>query len=691
MKKRILSMLLVVLMVMTLVPVSASAANDVVTYKVTGGYLHFDRSTGAIVGCDTTVTEAVIPNEIYGIKVSIIEKYAFSGCTKLTKITIANSVENISVLAFEDCDYLNSINVDADNAVFSSLNGVLFNKNKTVLMTYPCGKTDTTYKIPDGVKAVFLPAFLDCANLENIYIPSGLESIGRYAFSGCKKLQSITLPNTVTSIGEGAFSFCYSLESFAVENDNPVYSAADGVLFNKDKTTLICYPSAKEDASYVVPRSVTSIDRWAFSVCTKLTNITLPYGLTSIGYDAFLGCENLKNIILPNTVSSIGDSAFLGCKSLESIILPNKIKEIEEETFYGCSSLKSVNIPESVSTIGQSAFGLCNSLTDVYYAGSAAQWNTIKLSTYNEALTKANVHTGAHIHDYSYYIITYPTCTQPESFTYNCLSCNYQYSYINADALGHRYVSGVCTRCNAKDPNSPAPHTHSYTSAVTAPTCTAAGYTTYTCSCGESYKDDYKDALGHDYKNGVCTRCKAADPDYKPPVTVSFVDVPSTAYYYKPVQWAVENDVTTGVGGNKFAPNDTCTRGQVVTFLWRAAGEPTVSADVSFTDVKAGEYYYEAVKWAVANGITTGTGNNKFSPNDTCTRGQVVTFLHRAANKPAASAVSSFSDVQSADFYYNAVNWAVANGITTGVGGNKFAPNDTCTRGQVVTFLYRAQ
>ncbi len=297
--------------------------------------------------------------------------------------------------------------------------------------------------------------------------------------------------------------------------------------------------------------------------------------------------------------------------------------------------------------------------------------------------------TTLHTHNYTNKV-TSPTCTVKGYTTYTC-SCGNSYKDNYVNALGHNYVNGVCARCNAKDPNYQAPHTHSYTSAVTAPTCTAAGYTTYTCSCGNSYKDDYKDALGHDYKNGVCTRCKTVDPSYTPPVTVSFVDVPSTAYYYKAVQWAVENGITTGVGGNKFAPNDTCTRGQVVTFLWRAAGEPTVSADVSFTDVKAGEYYYEAVKWAVANGITTGTGNNKFSPNDTCTRGQVVTFLHRAANKPAASAVSSFSDVQSADFYYDAVNWAVGKGITQGTGNNKFAPNDTCTRGQVVTFLYRAQ
>ena len=292
-----------------------------------------------------------------------------------------------------------------------------------------------------------------------------------------------------------------------------------------------------------------------------------------------------------------------------------------------------------------------------------------------------------HTHSYTA-AVTAPTCTAAGYTTHIC-SCGDSYKDNYVDALGHNYVSGVCTRCNAKDPNYQAPHAHSYTAAVTAPTCTAAGYTTHTCSCGDSYKDNYVNALGHNYVNGACTRCGAKDPNYKP--AVSFIDVPSDAFYANSVKWAVENEITTGVGNNRFDPNGQCTRGQVVTFLWRAAGKPTVSANVSFSDVQPGAFYYEAVKWAVANGITQGVGGNRFAPNDTCTRGQVVTFLHRAANSPAASTASSFTDVPTTAFYYNAVNWAVANGITNGTGNGRFSPNDTCTRAQVVTFLYRAQ
>ena len=293
--------------------------------------------------------------------------------------------------------------------------------------------------------------------------------------------------------------------------------------------------------------------------------------------------------------------------------------------------------------------------------------------------------TTLHTHSYKN-TVTAPTCTAKGYTTHTC-SCGNSYKDTYVDALGHNYVSGVCTRCNAKDPNYQAPHAHSYTAAVTAPTCTAAGYTTHTCSCGDSYKDNYVNALGHNYVNGACTRCGAKDPNYKP--AVSFIDVPSDAFYANAVKWAVENEITTGVGNNRFDPNGQCTRGQVVTFLWRAAGKPTVSANVSFSDVQPGAFYYEEVKWAVANGITQGVGGNRFAPNDTCTRGQVVTFLHRAENSPAASTISSFTDVPSTAFYYNAVNWAVANGITNGTNATHFSPNATVTRAQFVTFLWR--
>ena len=381
-----------------------------------------------------------------------------------------------------------------------------------------------------------------------------------------------------------------------------------------------------------IPKTVSSIGEGAFQYCLCLESIALPEGLDKIAAFTFESCILLTDISIPKSVKSIGEGAFRYCSGLGGIVIPDAVSTIGSEAFSGCSTAAKLTLPASVKTVGEGAFDKCLFSDGLYYGGSLAQWRAISVAEGNDALYDAQL-------------------------------------YLNGAAHKHNYTKKLVAKAS----------------------CTSAGKTELSCECGAGSVVNEPAALGHDYKNGVCTRCTAADPDYKPPVKVSFVDVPSTEYYYKPVQWAVENGITDGIGNNKFAPDGTCTRGQVVTFLWRAAGKPTVSANVSFTDVKADEYYYEAVKWAVANGITQGVGGNKFAPNDTCTRGQVVTFLHRAANKPAASALSSFIDVPSGEYYYDAVSWAVGKGITQGTGGNRFAPDDICTRGQVVTFLYRAQ
>ena len=174
------------------------------------------------------------------------------------------------------------------------------------------------------------------------------------------------------------------------------------------------------------------------------------------------------------------------------------------------------------------------------------------------------------------------------------------------------------------------------------------------------------------------------------PQTGVFVDVAEGSYYEEAIDWAVEKGITNGVSSNMFAPNDPCTRAQIVTFLWRAAGSPAPKSMSSFTDVPADAFYAKAVAWAVENGITSGTGEGKFSPNSTCTRAQAVTFLYRASGSPAVSGKAEFSDVSTTAFYADAVAWAAKKGITTGIGGGLFGSDNDCTRGQIVTFLWRA-
>ncbi|MBQ7801315.1 MAG: S-layer homology domain-containing protein [Oscillospiraceae bacterium] len=269
------------------------------------------------------------------------------------------------------------------------------------------------------------------------------------------------------------------------------------------------------------------------------------------------------------------------------------------------------------------------------------------------------------------------------------------------------------------------PITHSYADVVTAPTCTALGYTTHTCTiCGSSYVDSYTEMLPHSYgqwetvvpatctekgqesrgcacgavefrdsdlaphsyEDGVCTLCG----DIQDP----FTDVKKGTYYYDAVVWAAENGITAGYGkDDTFCPDVSCTRAQVVTFLWRAAGSPAPeSGENPFTDIKAG-WYYDAVLWAAEKGITAGYGSETtFSPDRECTRAEIVTFLHRYAGSPApASDENPFKDVPGKVYYRDAVLWAVEAGITNGHGSaSTFCPDVICSRGQIVTFLHRA-
>ena len=181
--------------------------------------------------------------------------------------------------------------------------------------------------------------------------------------------------------------------------------------------------------------------------------------------------------------------------------------------------------------------------------------------------------------------------------------------------------------------------------------------------------------------------------DFTPVAPVNpFADVNQGDYFYDAVLWAVSKGITNGTSANQFSPNQTCTRAQTVTFLWRAAGSPAPQSTTNpFTDVAPGAYYYNAVLWAVEQGITNGTGADKFSPEDTVTRGQTVTFMFRAAKAQAAEGNNPFVDVTAGEYYADAVQWAVSQSITNGTSATTFGPGEGCTRGQIVTFLYRAK
>lgn len=244
------------------------------------------------------------------------------------------------------------------------------------------------------------------------------------------------------------------------------------------------------------------------------------------------------------------------------------------------------------------------------------------------------------------------------------------------------------------------PHTHTWGdwTITKQATCGDAGMRTRTCTeCGEKQSETIPATGEHTpdgntdpSKSTYCKICgillKAAEG------AIAFDDVRSTDYFFDAVQWAVEKDITNGLSDTAFGPDASCTRAQIVTFLWRSAGSPAPKGGSNpFTDVKSTDYYYDAVLWAVENGITSGTSDTLFGAEDACSRAQSMTFLYRAAGTPAVSGDSAFTDVVSSDYYADAVQWALEEGITSGTSDQTFGPNDNCTRAQIVTFLYRAQ
>lgn len=250
----------------------------------------------------------------------------------------------------------------------------------------------------------------------------------------------------------------------------------------------------------------------------------------------------------------------------------------------------------------------------------------------------------------------------------------------------------ACTVCGGtyRDTLAPLGHAfHDKASAACAQEATCTEPAQYYVQCdrcdavSETLTVAAGDSLGHSYQNGVCVRCGALMP------VTPFDDVPDDAYYTEAVYWAKRCGITNGVSSTCFAPNATCTRAQSVTFLWNAAGKPEPSSlTVPFTDVSADAYYYKALCWAVERKITNGTSGTTFSPNGIVTRAQAVTMMWRAAGSPEVAADQTFTDVPANAYYAAAVRWAAANKITTGTGNNCFSPAAPCIRAQIVTLLY---
>lgn len=306
----------------------------------------------------TSLTSVTIPNTV-----KEIGDMAFYGCASLSCINLSESVIEIGAGAFARCDNLTGIFVEDGNSNFCSIDGVLFNKDCTILHTCPELKCKG-FAIPDSVTEIGSYAFSWCG-LEEIVIPNSVRKIGAYAFYACDGLKWLHLPASVEDIEENVFGCCYRLYEFTVDQDNPNFISIDGVLFNRDCTTLVAFPNAK-GSNYSIPASVTEIGVGAFYNCTSLKDVKIPDSITKIGDYAFY-CVPLTSIIIPDSVTEIGTKAFSECHQLNSITLPNLVTVIGDEAFSRCSALTSITLPQSTNVIGFEAFASCSNLKSVYY------------------------------------------------------------------------------------------------------------------------------------------------------------------------------------------------------------------------------------------------------------------------------------------------------------------------------------
>ena len=376
-------------------------------------YMINSNNTVTITDCNDSVTSVDVPETIDGKTVTSIGFEAFRSCDSLTSISLPGGVTSIGRNAFGECYSLTSIYVSDSNAFYSSIDGILFNKDKSSLIQCPVGKSGE-YTVPSGVTSIGDEAFSGCGGLTSINLPIGVTRIGYTAFASCTNLKSISLPDSLTSIGNWTFRYCSSLASISLP----------------DSLTSIgnyAFDGCSSLTSISLPDGLTSIGNMAFSGCGSLVSISLPDGLTSIGNMAFSGCSSLKSINLPNGLTSIGTDAFGYCISLTNInvsdgnnsyssvggvlfnkdtttlirypqgisgeyTIPDSVTSISYHAFSSCSNLTNISLSDSVTSIGYGAFYGCDNLKDVYYDGTELQWGKINIGSDNDPLTNATIH-----------------------------------------------------------------------------------------------------------------------------------------------------------------------------------------------------------------------------------------------------------------------------------------------------------
>lgn len=500
-------------------------------------------------------------------------------------------------------------------------------------LTVPALATNSDFTIENGVLKKYN------GSGGSVTIPNGVTAIGDYAFERCNTVTSVILPNSLTSIGSSAFARCTNLTSINIPNSVTYIGS-------------LAFEWCPNLTNMVIPDSVTSVGDFAFNMCSKLSTVTLPDGLKSIGKNSF-SFTNLTSVDLPDSVEFIGESAFQNT-GITHIKIPSSMTVISKGAFSGCYNLTSVIIHDRVTRIEETAFGSCISLTSIDIPDSVTFIGNAAFSS--SALISITIPHG--ITEISEKLLSgcseLTSITIPEGVTFIGNG-----AFWECDSLKDIYYGGSEAQWSViKIENEDVFHVHD----TAIPKKTVIHY---------NFKQPYS----------------GSNPAPTEVPKFSFTDVTPNDYFTDAVLWAVEKNITSGTSKTTFSPNATCSKAQILTFLWHANGSPEPTAATPFTDVKTADYFYKAALWAAEKGLVSGS---TFGANTDCTRAMTVEYMWKAAGSPAPAGKADFDDVPANADYAQAVAWAVENEITSGTGGGNFSPAATCTRGQIVTFLYRA-
>ena len=524
-----------------------------------------------------------------------IEAYTFAGATVVTAYYPQESDTWNDVITKQYGGTVTWIPYDCPIGITGTWgDNIAWNLDRGVLTISGTGAMD------EDISVGAYPWYEFKDEIKEVTIESGVTTVPASAFAGYSALEKVTLPEGITSIGIGAFQACAALKEIKL------------------------------------PSTLKTISDCAFSM-SGLTSVNFPVGLESIGGEAFMWTF-LADVVIPDTVTSMGRDAFSGCEQLKSVVLSSGCPVIPNSAFRDCIQLETLTIPEGVTTLGWNCFTGCKKLTNVTLPESLENMENACFSNCT-SLTRMVIPAGVKV---------------------------FVKAFMGCSNLSVIIFEGE------------APVGDGMTELLDSVAFTGVTATIYHPN-DESWTEEVKQQYG-----GNLTWVA-----YEP---LAFEDAAPDQYFYNPIVWAVEAGITNGTTASTFSPENTCTREQIVTFLWRAAGkpEPTLTEN-PFEDVTEASYAYKAILWALENGITTGTSATTFGLQDVCTREQVATFLWRAAGKPMPGSTENiFTDLNEGNFGYYPILWAAENGITTGYGNGLFGLNDTCTRGQIVTFLYRA-